>query len=331
MNIKISVIVPIYKVERYLRQCIDSIINQTYSNLEIILVDDGSPDNCGIICDEYAKIDKRIKVIHKENGGLSSARNAGLDIATGEYIGFVDSDDYIDKTMYEELINSIKKYDSDISTGMFFNKYRFFRKNSKGFDKELVFKGKDKFINTKVGYKCIYFNVWSKLYKREIFDNIRFPEGMCFEDSYIIYEILDKAESISYVPKYLYYYRIRKNSISKKDCCNCLDQIKSHNKNISFHKMKQYYDLVDYESYSKCLTILNNAYKLGYKSINDDRYKSQKDELVNTLNELKNSKYLSSKQMSNINKISSNIDKYYKKLVFRLKLENTFKRILYYK
>ena len=100
---KVSVIVPIYKVEKYLRQCIDSIINQSLKDIEIILVDDGSPDNCPKICDEYKKIDSRIKVIHKKNGGLSSARNAGMKIATGEYIGFVDSDDYVSKEFLEEL------------------------------------------------------------------------------------------------------------------------------------------------------------------------------------------------------------------------------------
>ena len=107
MGEKTSVIVPIYKVEEYLHRCIDSIINQTYTNLEIILVDDGSPDNCPMICDEYAKKDSRIRVIHKKNGGLSDARNAGLEIATGEYIGFVDSDDWIHKDMYHILYKNI--------------------------------------------------------------------------------------------------------------------------------------------------------------------------------------------------------------------------------
>ena len=104
----ISIIVPIYNVEKYIHKCIESIINQTYKNLEIILVDDGSPDNCGNICEEYAKNDSRIKVIHKENNGLSSARNAGLEICKGDYIGFVDSDDYIELNMYEVLINALK-------------------------------------------------------------------------------------------------------------------------------------------------------------------------------------------------------------------------------
>ena len=111
----ISIIVPIYKTEKYLDRCIKSIINQTYKNLEVILVDDGSPDRCGVICDKWAQKDKRIKVIHKENGGVSDSRNAGLDIANGEYIGFVDSDDYIHKDFIKILYNLCKENNSDIS------------------------------------------------------------------------------------------------------------------------------------------------------------------------------------------------------------------------
>ena len=114
MKREISIIVPIYNVEKQLSTCIESILNQTFMNFELILVDDGSPDKCGEICDEYEKKDKRIKVIHKKNGGLSDARNAGLNIATGKYIGFVDSDDIIHPQMYEKLYNCINKYNSDI-------------------------------------------------------------------------------------------------------------------------------------------------------------------------------------------------------------------------
>ena len=112
---KVSIIVPVYKVGPYLAKCIDSILSQTLTDFELILVDDGSPDSCGEICDGYAKKDERIKVIHKQNGGLSSARNAGLDIAKGEYIGFVDSDDYIEHDMYEFLYKNSVQYDTDIA------------------------------------------------------------------------------------------------------------------------------------------------------------------------------------------------------------------------
>ena len=111
---KISVIIPVYNVEEYLDKCVTSVLNQTYKNLEIILVDDGSPDNCPKMCDEWAKKDKRIKVVHKKNGGLSDARNSGIEVCTGEYIGFVDSDDYIDKQMYKELLKRIESTNSDM-------------------------------------------------------------------------------------------------------------------------------------------------------------------------------------------------------------------------
>ena len=119
-NETISVIVPVYKVEPYLRECVDSIINQTYKNLEIILVDDGSPDNCGAICDEYAAKDSRVRVIHKENGGVSSARNAGIEAATGDYIGFVDSDDWIEPDMYENLLESLQRENAEIAAPISF-------------------------------------------------------------------------------------------------------------------------------------------------------------------------------------------------------------------
>ena len=116
MNLpKISVIIPVYKVEEYISRCIKSVVDQTYSNLEIILVDDGSPDNCPAICDKWAEKDSRIKVIHKKNGGLSDARNAGMQIASGEFIGFVDSDDWISKEMYQLLYENMKENESDIS------------------------------------------------------------------------------------------------------------------------------------------------------------------------------------------------------------------------
>ena len=114
-NTKISVIIPIYKAEKFLDKCIGSVVGQTYENLEIILVDDGSPDNCPAICDSWAEKDSRIKVVHKENGGLSSARNAGLDVVTGEYFGFIDSDDWIEKDFFEFLITNALKENADIS------------------------------------------------------------------------------------------------------------------------------------------------------------------------------------------------------------------------
>lgn len=159
MNVMISIIVPIYKVEKYLPQCIESIVNQTYSNLEIILVDDGSPDRCGEICDKYAESDNRIKVVHKPNGGLVSARKAGVQVANGEYIAFVDGDDWIEKNMYQEMNSYLNSYDID-----------------------MVCAG---FTQVNGDEKVKYSNYFpSGIYDRRDIENIILPELLCIKDSY---------------------------------------------------------------------------------------------------------------------------------------------------
>lgn len=174
-NELISVIIPVYKVEKYLDECIQSVINQTYKNLEIILVDDGSPDNCGKICDEYAKKDNRIKVIHKENGGLSSARNAGLDIARGEYISFIDSDDYVSKDFIKNM--SIQMANADLIICGMKNVYK---EDEKCDEKENVVIKNETLTFIEANQKLIkpkneiYVTACNKLYRRELFDNLRF-------------------------------------------------------------------------------------------------------------------------------------------------------------
>lgn len=210
---KISVIVPVYKVEQYLNKCVDSIICQTYKNLEIILVDDGSPDRCGEICDEYAKKDDRVKVIHKKNGGLSDARNAGLDISTGDWIGFVDSDDYINPDMYEKLLCSAKENDADISLCS----YKYvgdgeYDNNSPV--KTEVISGKD-ILFRKMNQKKSYYWVvaWNKLYKSHLFNEIRYPYGKLHEDEFTIHEIFYGVKKVACVSESLYNYLQRDNSI----------------------------------------------------------------------------------------------------------------------
>lgn len=215
---KISVIVPVYNVEKYLSQCLDSIIHQTYKNLEIILVDDGSTDSSGLICDNYSQKDKRIKIIHKCQGGLSAARNAGLKIATGEYISFIDSDDFIDKNMYSILINNTQKYNSDI---VWFNYYNYYSK--KHFINSSIIKNNDLYdlsSSDKIKFaKNLFYqykmdaHVWAKLYKRSIFNNIKFPYGKLFEDIFVLLPILSNAKIISTIPDCLYFYRNRSESI----------------------------------------------------------------------------------------------------------------------
>ena len=188
MKGKISVIIPVYKVEPYLDKCIQSVVNQSYKNLEIILVDDGSPDNCPLMCDEWAKRDSRIKVIHKKNGGLSSARNAGLDIAEGDYIAFVDSDDWLDLSMYNDMMNIIENYDVDFVAGKincYIEKENIYKSFMEYHDCYII---KTDQILKKEQYqkmilsKQIESASWNKLYKRPLIDKLRFKDNRLYED-----------------------------------------------------------------------------------------------------------------------------------------------------
>ncbi|MCR4692457.1 MAG: glycosyltransferase, partial [Firmicutes bacterium] len=212
-NKKISVIVPIYDVENFLSQCVDSILCQTYSNLEIILVDDASPDNCPKICDDYAKKDKRIKVVHQKNGGLSDARNTGLCVATGELIGFVDSDDWIDPNMYKELTTLMNETSADIAicAPILYADGELKYTSTSG-NKTLL--NKEEALDQLFLDDRIKSHVWDKLYRKEVFEGILFPKGKCFEDIYIMHEVFAKANSVALIEKSLYYYRARKASIT---------------------------------------------------------------------------------------------------------------------
>ncbi len=211
----ISIIIPVYKVEAYLKECLDSVINQTYKDLEIILVDDGSPDNSGKMCDEYAQKDSRIKVIHKENGGLSSARNAGLDIATGEYVCFIDSDDVIDERYIEILHNMCVENNVDIAECGFerFIDAPIFEKNNKNSvqlfsPNEMQYRlYSDDAVRTTV--------VWNKMYKKYVYENKRFPNGKIHEDEYTTYKVFyDSKSNIAVTNLILYHYRVNSESIT---------------------------------------------------------------------------------------------------------------------
>lgn len=210
MDALISVIVPVYNVEKYLPKCLDSIVNQTYRNLEIILVDDGSPDNCGTICDEYAKRDNRIRVIHKENGGASSTRNAGLDVALGEYIGFVDSDDMIHPEMYELLLNALRGSEKKIACCQSGWRPKETIEMTRIDPREV---GIEDTLNGiflgKVGTA-----VWCRLYHRVVWKELRFPVGETNEDYPLLVPTTVAAGGMVYVPAKLYYYRATPNSIT---------------------------------------------------------------------------------------------------------------------
>ncbi len=228
---KISIIVPIYNMEKYLRQCLDSIKNQIFCDWECILVDDGSKDASAAICDEYAAEDVRFKVIHKENGGLSSARNAGLKACIGDLIGFVDSDDWIEPQMYEVLYNLINDYDADIAVVGYIKEF-IGRHSNKHITKKIkILTGEEAIIE--LGFDRIPNYVWNKLQKRSII-TCDFPIGRNFEDLYVYGEWLKNVKKMVFDSTPLYHYRMRMGSIIHKDVAknkydfflSCLDRMK---------------------------------------------------------------------------------------------------------
>lgn len=209
----ISVIVPIYKVEPYLDRCVRSIVVQTYEYLEIILVDDGSPDTCPAMCDDWAEKDNRIKVIHKENGGLSDARNAGLAVATGEYISFIDSDDYIAPEFVAELYEAITQTGADIAecaVAYVDEADNILRHRGVATTMQM---DKIAALRRLVLEDGIYQTVWNKLYRREVIDGILFEKGKHHEDDFWTYQIFDRIKKLAVVDKALYNYLQRGTSI----------------------------------------------------------------------------------------------------------------------
>lgn len=247
----ISVIVPVYKVEAFLPRCVDSILAQTYPHLEIILVDDGSPDRCGAICDTYAARDARVRVVHKKNGGLSSARNAGLSVAVGTYVGFVDSDDYLAPQMYEKLLEALQATQSQISICS----YAYVDEATGAVDAAMARinplrsevlssrQALEKITADQPGYS-FYVTAWNKLYVRELFDGCLFPEGKIHEDELTVHHLFDRAERIAVIDDVLYYYVQRSGSImNTKATVKSLDSIMAMMDRYSFYRSKDRRDL----------------------------------------------------------------------------------------
>ncbi len=237
----ISVIVPVYKVEPYLHRCIDSILAQTYTDFELILIDDGSPDNCGAICDEYAQRDKRIRVIHQENGGLSAARNAGIDIARGEYLSFVDSDDMIAETYLERLFEVLTEEHADISVcGMMtFTDGEEPKPDVGRRHPTETMTGRDACMSMYKMDGKIWVTACAKLYSAMLFNDIRFPAGLIHEDQARIPQAIYMADRVALIKDRLYIYRKRNGSITSRfsakrfdDCIaveQCMDFYVNHN------------------------------------------------------------------------------------------------------
>jgi len=210
----ISIIVPVYNVQEYVRKCVLSICRQTYQNLEIIVIDDGSTDDSGRICDMLAKQDNRIKVVHQSNGGLSAARNMGLSIVTGDFIGFVDSDDWIDESMYELLYGLMIENDADISICSHYIVKQGKIKSRYMSGKKFVFT-REEAMQALMKDRLIRNYVWNKLYKRHLFDQLRFPVGRLFEDLAISYQIFHQAKRVVVQEYPEYYYLVRDGSLTQ--------------------------------------------------------------------------------------------------------------------
>ena len=291
----ISVIIPIYNVEHYLEKSVESVINQSYENLEIILVDDGSTDDSGKLCDKIAKKDERIKVIHKKNGGISDARNVGIEKANGKYLGFIDSDDYIDEFFYETLYAILKKYNSDISMCNYKKVYTDSEENNTESEhKEQVFDSKQA-LRELLLFGKIENYVWNKLYKKDVFTKVRYPVGKKMEDLGTTYLTIKNSKTVVVTDYIGYFYRQRKGSIMSNSNSNLIrdtrDMVnKRYNDLILTDKdlineltinrltfIKYYYEDIGKLKDKKILSEFNGEYKF-YK----EHYKTYKKEIKKT-------------------------------------------------
>lgn len=243
-NIKISVIVPVFNVAPYITRCIESLQNQTFSEMEIILVDDGSTDESGKICDSFSKQDSRIIVLHKENGGLSSARNAGIDMARGKYLGFVDGDDWIAKDMYEELYYLAESEDAQIVSCKYQGVDNEDIENAENIEETHIFT----VLECKDALKKFFFreiteSVCDKLFLRKLFSGLRFPVGEINEDTVMVANLLMKSQRIVFSERRLYFYRKRDGSITKSGYSERFRVVDKHIRQIAVLTNKVYPEL----------------------------------------------------------------------------------------
>ena len=264
----ISVIVPIYNVEKYLRKCIDSIINQTYRNLQIILVNDGSTDGCLDICKEYVSLDTRVNIVDKKNGGLSSARNAGMKVAEGSFFAFIDSDDWILETTFEKMIKKQKIHNADL---VVCGKMNYIEKTNQYVHGNLF--EQDTCCNKEDAIKLLLLksvSAWNKLYKRSLFEDICYPEGRIGEDSHIILRLLNKCSKVEIISEELYIYNVRENSIMsspfKDKDINMLEDNVNHYIEIS-KNYNQIIDVGEYNIFLISVILLNKISRLSWKDV----------------------------------------------------------------
>lgn len=292
---EISIIVPVYNVDKYLNRCIESLVNQTFKNIEIILINDGSTDNSKKICENWMDKDNRIKLINQENKGLADARNKGIKYARGKYIGFVDSDDWITNNMYENLYDIIKRFNADISCAKF-EKVKSEDEIIEKLDNSIkIYSNEDslKKLCTFDNYKetGIITQVWNKLYKSELFREIKFPSGKVYEDAYVTYKLLFNSKRVVEINQIYYYYYQRSGSImlsklnDKKLISydyerNMFKYLLDKNSKVIPYALKKYivsyftlynkllnnYDVSE-ESKTKCINNLKNDIRSDFKDL----------------------------------------------------------------
>ena len=264
MSKTVSIIVPIYNVEKYIHECVESLISQTYRDIEIILVDDASPDACGQICDEYARKDGRIKVIHKPNGGLSDARNAGIELASGDYLMFVDSDDYIVNDMVEQLIYMTEQSGVEIAACGYTGDEG---KLAQGIESEFSLVTSAEALKYILIEKRINTSASTKLFAKELFCDVRFPVGKIYEDYATIYKALHLAKNVAYIEASKYYYRPNPTGITGR---------KFYNKQLQYFEISDEvmkYVSAEYPKYRKYVN--NRAERMAisfYKSISQSGF-----------------------------------------------------------
>lgn len=280
-NSLVSVIIPVYNVEKYLKRCIDSVLNQSYKNLEIIIIDDGSKDKSSEICDNYKIKDKRVFVVNTKNKGLSEARNKGIEISKGEYISFIDSDDWVESTYIEKLMDLLLEYKVDISICDFKKVY-----NEKIENKNYNYNEKIETYTNKEALDELFksdapkFGVsWGKIYKRYLFDNIRFPKGRYHEDDFTTYKLFDKSTKIVSTNEKLIYYFQRKDSImgTSYKLDKRLDVVQA------FNEQREYFHEKNYIKLKKLATV---RLFYAYFDIPEEINKSLREEYMKIYQEL---------------------------------------------
>ena len=268
---KISVVIPVYNVEKYLSECLDSVVNQTYKNLQIILVDDGSTDFSGKICDVYAEKDNRITVVHQKNAGAGAAKNTGLELIDGDYFSIIDSDDYIELDMYEKMVNSLEKYNADIVQCLFRNVYV-----NDSFDRKYKIKGNYPKVLTSKSFLKEYLYDWkyaifaNKVFKSSLLKEIRFPVGRKIDDEFFTYKLVCNAKKVVNIDNILYNYRMRKTSVMNENDTDRLiyDRIDCFIERYIYPSLKKKYNLKLYDDLlyfkdsakdnGKILSLINN-------------------------------------------------------------------------